>query len=110
MYISTSLPNGGDITPPALVSLFYWQTFSEKLWRNMKWGNRAKRENEKLRILIVLKILEGSSGGPRAAKVRIALTLQRFGGPEAKVLKTNGFSMVLKGSQGDPGRTRSRPS
>ena len=55
MYISTSLPNGGDITPPALVSLFYWKTFSEKLWRNMKWGNRTKRENEKLRKQIVLK-------------------------------------------------------
>ena len=55
MYISTLACHGRDITPPALVSLFYWQTFSEKLWRNMKWGNRAKRENEKLRKQIVFK-------------------------------------------------------
>ena len=55
VYISTLASHGRDITPPALVSLFYWQTFSEKLWRNMKWGNRTKLENEKLRKLIVFK-------------------------------------------------------
>ena len=44
-------------------------------------------------------LLQGSKEGSGEAKVRIALTLQRFGGSRAKMMKKHWFLKVLEGPQ-----------
>ena len=52
----------------------------------------------------------GNGAGPWEAKVRIALTLKRFGGSRAKVLKNQWFLIGSEGPQRGPLEGHGRPS